>query len=133
MKLKLRDVVSAKAALEELLAMPMTAKLAFAVAYNARHINAVLTDFDKARIGLAETCGEKVEGGFTIKPENQVQFQAELNELLDAEVDVDIRVVTEEQLEACESARPNFVLTPATVYGAWFMFASAPTPEPVVS
>ena len=117
MKVQLRDVVNSKSALEELLTTQMPAKVSFAVAYNARHINAILTDFDKAHTALAATYGEKVTEGYKVPPKNQEKFQEELTELLDTEVDIDLREISEEQLK-------EISVTPGTIFGAWFMFTN---------
>ena len=130
MELKLRDVANSKAAVESLLALPVApiAKVAFALARNARHISAALDDFNKAQRALVIELGEPVEddgGGIRVKKENVAQYTAEIDELLDQVIDLDIRAITEAQLAECEEKRPGFAVPVVALYGAWFMFEDA--------
>jgi hypothetical protein len=50
------------------------------------------------------------------------EYNAELEELLDQEVEVDIHTIGAEALAMCEEKRPGFALPPIVPFAAWFMF-----------
>jgi len=50
------------------------------------------------------------------------QFQLDIEELLDTEIEVEIRVVTNEMLEKSEEKRPGFAVPADNMLITWFMF-----------
>ena len=129
MQLTLKQVYDSKLAVERMLALSPapTVKVAYKMARNGRALNAVMRDsseaIDRVREGYQETVIDD-EGNETqrIPPEREAELEAEIDELLGQVVDVDVRVITEEELLACEEKRPGFDLSPVILYAAPFMF-----------
>ena len=131
MQIQLKDLVNAKGALEELLTLKTTASVAFTIVRNARKINAVLEDFDKAQKGLYLEYGVAEGNRYTVPVEKQPKFLEELNALLEETIDIDLRVITEAQLEECMRRKADFTVPVNAVFNAGFMFVA--TSDEVVS
>ena len=52
------------------------------------------------------------------------EYRKEMEELLAQEVEIRIRVITTEELTRCEDKRVNFVIEPALIFQASFMFST---------
>jgi len=129
MKLTLKQVYDSKLAVERMLALSPapTVKVAYKMARNGRALNAVMRDSSEAieRVRadyMKAVIGEDGEARMEIPPEREDDLEVEIDEMLAQTVDVDIRVITEEELLACEDKRPGFDLSPVILYAAPFMF-----------
>lgn len=119
MKVKLNDIINAQMSIQKLLNTDMPGKLAYSIARNVRKLEIETKSFDDARQKLFEKYGEEVEetnektkkvNKFKrIKQENVEQFQKEVGEILEKEVDVDIWKVKVADLEKINLA-PNALI-----------------------
>jgi hypothetical protein len=110
---------------KQLLELSPTAKVAYAIAYNARKVNTALEDFNAARAKVIKVYAIEVDGETRIPPESVETFNNEMTELLAQEVEVGIRVISEEQLAECDEKRKDFSVPPGALFNAWFMFEDA--------
>jgi hypothetical protein len=103
MKVKLSEIINAQQSLQVLSSTqfpPDTGKLAYAIARNIRKLDIEIKSFEDVRNKLFESYGEAVEEPDEktgevkklkrIKKENIEQFQKEVNEILEKEIEVDI-------------------------------------------
>ena len=147
MELTYGDVVRAVSSMGELLQLrpAPTIGIAVKVARNARKLQVVANDFNDARNAVVETLREQFtqtwedEDGKeqTGVPESsEAAFEAkateEINELLLEPVDVDVRVISIADLEACEVKRKDFEVPSGTLFELWFMFGLDEPEDPVV-
>ncbi len=102
MQLTLRDMLNSKDALISLGREKLPGKLAYTLARNMRRINDELEAYDEARVKMIkEKYGAEGEAGiWTVKPENTAAFNEELNQLMETQVEVDIRRIRFEDLPA---------------------------------
>ena len=64
---------------------------------------------------------DKAERGW-VPSESREQLEKDINELLDTDVDVEIRVVTGKMLEKSQEKRPEFEIQTNDMLLTWFMF-----------
>ena len=104
MKLKLSQIVEATQPLTRLGSEKLSAKIAFRLKRNIEAVNPVLQTFNQECDRLRkDKYGATGKNGLTVPPENRDPFQKEINEMLAEEVDVEIRVITLDEL-TCEIA-----------------------------
>ena len=100
MKLTLNDLVAAQPALQRLARREAPAKIAFCLARNVRQTMPVLADYDVARKALLDRLGTPSEDKtqYTFKPEEQAEFNSEMQALLNTEIDIEITQIAEDDL-----------------------------------
>lgn len=97
MKLKVQQVVDAMPAMAVFAQKELPAKAAYRVAKLVRKMTEEHRDYEKARSDAISKYGEKVQvkiqgvdqEGFKVKPEHNEAFGAEMQALLDAEVELE--------------------------------------------
>ena len=112
MKLQNRDIFLARQPLQGLANMKLPIKSAFAVAKLANVLNDPLRIIDEMRNKLIEEYGEKNEDGqMQVKTDSEQfgKFMAEVNELMDQEVDITFeKVKLPEKIAAtCDACQHN--------------------------
>ena len=92
MKIKLRRLVESASSLGHLSKQPCKAKIAFCLAKNIRLIQAELNAYEDARISLCKRYGKlnKETNSYEFEPEERRHFQAEFEDLLEIEVDIEV-------------------------------------------
>ncbi len=122
MQLTLKDLVNSKDALLTLGREKLPGKLAYTLARNMKRISDELDAYDEARVKMIkEKYGAEGEAGiWTVKPENTAAFNEELNQLLDTQVEIDIRRILFEDLPA--------EMTPLTLMALEYMITE-PNPD----
>jgi hypothetical protein len=117
MEIELRELVSSKQALDELLAINMKAKLAYRVGRNARKVQQALKPFEDAQNELYKRYGDmQPNGSYMVRPEEIEKFYDEREELLDETVDVDIRPFSFAEFDDNKEIRPRMIA------GVWYLF-----------
>jgi len=119
MKVKLNNIINAQASFQKLSTTTMPGKLAYAIARNIRKLEIETKSFDDTRQKLFEKYGEEVEETDEktkevkkfkrIQKDNVAQFQIEVGEILESEVEVDIWKIKVADLEKVDLA-PNVLL-----------------------
>ena len=103
--MKLRELLVAQPALQELNRRKMPVKLAYAMAKNFRLVNQELEDYEKARVKMLQD-NWKVNpetNKYEIPPEDDAKATVMFDELLDEQVDLPTVIkVTLTQLEGME-------------------------------
>lgn len=87
-------------------------KISYAIMRNIEALEKEFSSFEKQRIELCETYANKdsdgnpviKDGAYDIPPVAKEDFNNELKELSDEEIDIDIRTVSAEEFEKCEQA-----------------------------
>lgn len=119
MKMKLREVNKNLNRMERIAGMVFPTKLSFTIACNIETLQREAERIEKERRKLCEQYAEKDSDGnavmidsiidgkkrkeYKMSDENQKQLEREYNDLLDTEVEVDIRKVKQEVIERCET------------------------------
>ena len=88
-------------------------------------------DFESMNVPTAPFCIDGVwnfvvlqrsaERGWVFRKDSE-QFQLDMDELWDTEVDIEIRVITNEMIEKSQEKRPGFIIPTDDMLTAWFMF-----------
>jgi len=146
MELTYGDVLEGMGILGQLLELKPAPTLGIAVkiARNARKLEAVGQDFNKARDAVVASYREEFTETWTdddgeeqtgIPEKRQAAFEAawlaEANALLPQAVEVDVRAISIEDLEKCEEKRPGFEIPSMILFKLWFMFGlEEPGPQP---
>lgn len=108
MKLKLGLLLSARPVLEYLYTQRLTGKGSFVVKRNVSKINPELEGYQKAYGALLEEYGKPVKGKEDdyreVSPENKVKFLKELDGILSQEVELDLTLLSVEDLTCKLSA-----------------------------
>lgn len=137
MKIKLREAQNYAARLTSLGKKVFPSKLSFAISCNSEKLQKEVERTEKERLKICERYadkdeaekpvmvdsivkGEKVQS-YKMSEENQKAFTEEYNELLDTEVDVEIRKVKQEVLEKCESSERYSIPSVADIAAMAFM------------
>ena len=87
-------------------------KISYAIMRNIEALEKEFSSFEKQRIELCETYANKdsdgnpviKDGAYDIPSDVREDFNNELKELSDEEIDIDIRMVSAEEFEKCEQA-----------------------------
>lgn len=141
MKMKLSDVKKGANVLAGLAQMTFPGKLKYAVAYNFEKLGREEERIEKQRLELCRTYADKDENGepimvksvaygkkarsFKMSEENEAAFNKEYADLLETEVDIDIRTVRPEAIDACETSERYNVPSVAQIIGMSFMIEDA--------
>lgn len=115
--------------------------LSYAVSYNLEVLSKELKKYDQARIKLCEQYANKEEDGtpmkitenvngtaqsvYNISDENRKLLEKDMDELLETEVDLDIRTVKMDVLSRCEENARYDIPSVATVNQLMFMLVDA--------
>lgn len=137
MKMTLNDVKKNVNTLAGLAAMTFPGKLKYAVAYNFEKLGHEEERIEKQRLELCRTYADKDENGepvmtksvvngretesFKMSPENEEAFKREYADLLETEVDIDIRTVHPDAIDLCETSERYNVPSVAQIIGMSFM------------
>lgn len=112
MKIKLGGLRELTANLYPMQKRTFPVKISYAIMRNIEALEKEFSSFEKQRIELCETYANKdsdgnpviKDGAYDIPPVAKEDFNNELKELSDEEVDIDIRMVSAEEFEKCEQA-----------------------------
>lgn len=103
MKVKIQDIVAAAPTIQKLSGISLPVKVSYNIARNLKKIQRELEPFEKARIELVRKHGnEDEEGKLVVKEENMQEFYKEMTELLEEEIEIDIRSIDIEGLAKIE-------------------------------
>lgn len=105
-----REIVFSKAAIEKLIGLNLKASTAFKLARIVREVNQTLGDFEKERIRLANKYGEAEGDNIVLKPECMDDFQAEIDELLNLNLDMNDKIGIDELGDVSLSAADILML-----------------------
>ena len=107
MKIQLRELKAADQALTKVFNMPFSnAKLAYSVMKISKKVLGELTDMEEVRVSLIKKYGELDKAGNPLlegnrfKMKDQKAFEAEWNELLDKEIDLDVWMLPFETIQS---------------------------------
>lgn len=121
MKIKLRDLVNSQTSLEKLgTSKTVPAKTKYAIGRIVGFVAEELKGYERVRIETCQKFGTVSEDGlrFNIPPESRVEFDAELTELLDAEITTPIQqlkffdVSNDENLTALDYRALSWLISP---------------------
>lgn len=117
MKLKIRDLLDARRALGILGTISLPARAAYVVARNARKVSAEVEFLEEARVKLLKECEATTVDGKSVFPSKELEERAntEFKDLIDTEVDVDVRELNVADLG-------NSQVPPAAFVDLWWMF-----------
>lgn len=137
MKMKLREVNKNLSILARMGGKTFPAKMSFAISRNFELLQRESERIEKERKRLCENYSEKDEEGnavmidsvidgqptkeYKMTEEKRSAFEVEYNELMDEEIEVDIRKVKQEVIERCEEAERYDIPTVADIVGMSFM------------
>lgn len=137
MKLTEREVIKHNANLVKLGNRVFPSKLSFAISYNYEKMNREAERIEKERKKLCERYAEKDEKGepvmvssvvdgvktqeYKMSEENRKAFNDEYEDLLNTEVEMEIRTVKMEVIEAVEAKERYSIPTIADMVGMSFM------------
>lgn len=141
MKMTLNEVKKNVGVLAGLSAMTFPGKLKYAVAYNFEKLGREEERIEKQRLELCRTYADKDENGepvmvknvvngreaesFKMSLENEAAFKKEYADLLETEVDIDIRTVHPDAIDRCDESERYSVLSVAQIIGMSFMIEDA--------
>jgi len=122
-----RRLLNAKLVIEELLQLSPapTARLAAQIARNARLVNQALRDFDAAHKVMMKPY-QNDAGKINLdqlEAKTRTALDAEFEELLDMEIEIDLHPLPITEIEHVEEARPGFEIPVLAFYVADFMFS----------
>lgn len=107
-KIKLGELVNSTEVLQKLSQTELKAKLSWAVTKLLKAADKEMQDFNEARMNLIQKYGEKDENGELITDENKnckipeaglQKFSAELNELVETEIEINVNPLNIDDLE----------------------------------
>ena len=120
MKLRLRELVIAQEALQRLLTLELPAAASFKIARAAKPVQAELQNYERQRVALVQRLGEDAGQGQTrVLPERAVEFNEEMNALLDVDVELEIRKIDIDILGEA-------TIRAADLMALWFLFEQKP-------
>lgn len=93
MKVKIREIFESSTILQKLTSASLPAKVSYNILRNARKIEQELVPFEKARIDLVRKYGKDEEGKVIVTDESLPTFYDEIGELLEQEIEIDIRPI----------------------------------------
>lgn len=113
----------------KIMSKAMPPKMALAIDANFRALTNEVSAVEKQRIAIAERYAEKDEAGepivedgqYIMTDENKRITGEEIMKLYNADVDISIRKITEDDIEACGSTDRYDPLTPADIAVLRFM------------
>ena len=119
MKIKLGDIVKAQNSYEELMRTKMPPKAAYWLMKAGRVIDREIETFMKTRDRLIKEIGthDEEKDTYTVPPEKQAEFTEQMDELLEQELDVNIKPLTQEIVEQGIDK-----ISPRVMTDLWFIF-----------
>lgn len=125
MKLKYSDLLNGAEDSSKLLEMKPApiARVAAQLARNIRKANDALDDFKRARKVLLDGVLDDNHASYESLPQQvKDRVDAEFNDLLNSDVEVDIHPVSMEDLAHIEELKPGFEVPVGVFVNAWFLF-----------
>jgi len=121
MKLKFRDIITSQEAVDRLLAIRPSplADVSHQIVYSTRRMAEALKDFTESRDTIRAGYAEPTED---IPEDKLPAFRADIELLLDQEVDVQIRQISMEMIQHSEESRPGYAIPSDDMYIAWYLF-----------
>lgn len=114
--MKLGDLVVAQEALGRLLALELPAAVSFQIARAAKPVQAELRNYEQERVKLVRRLGKDAgQGQIMVLPEKAVEFNEEMNTLLDVDVEPKIRTIDPDILG-------EIAIRPGDLMALWFLF-----------
>ena len=92
-KIKLNTLLNAKQAIEKLMKQDLPVMVSFKISQFVKRYNREYTVFMEKKKKLFEEYGEEKNGQFTIKKENNKQFNEDIKKLLDTEVTLEVEKI----------------------------------------
>lgn len=101
MKLKLIEILKSKEPLEKIFnSNSLPINTAFKLSFICDEFNRIMDKYESIRVKKILEFGEKgVDGTYTVKPENEMQFQEEMQKLMNEEIDIKIEALELDELE----------------------------------
>jgi len=94
MKVKIREILESSSVLQKLTTTSLPVKTSYNILRNTRKISQEIEPFEKARTELVAKYGTEDESGKIVVTDSNLQiFYKEVGELLDEEIEVDIRPI----------------------------------------
>lgn len=124
MQVTYRDLLDGAQAVSQLMSLSPApiAKVSAKLARNARKLQREIETFNEVKGKLLKPFADD-EGKVSLPDTDEGKaVEKEYQQLLDSQVEVDVHPLTMEELAECEQAKPDFNVTPALMYQAWFMF-----------
>ena len=111
MKVKLGELKEMVTGLYAIQGKKFPVKISYAIAKNVKKLAEEHADYEKQRIKLCEEFANKdndgnpilIDGKYDIPEQNLEEFNDSVNELRDAEIDVDIHFVSFSELDKCDT------------------------------
>lgn len=102
MKITIKELLNSRTALEGILGEKLPPKIGFTVQWNARQIEQEMQVYEDQRIAIIKELGEETpSGGWQIPQDNKealAEFNERHGELMEMEVDVNLRMIDEGEL-----------------------------------
>lgn len=117
--MKLGELVVAREPLQRLLASDLPAAVSYKVARAARPVLAELRSYEEQRVKLVQQFGESDGQQTIVKPDKRPDFNTEMNELLQVDVDLKIRKMNPDLLD---NDKIEAKIKPADLVTVWFLF-----------
>jgi len=93
MKIQIKDLLSANESLKLVVKKELPVKCSYRLMRLANKISSELKVFDANRVELLKKYGEKIKGGFKIKPENKENFEKDIEILLNEKLNFDFEPI----------------------------------------
>jgi hypothetical protein len=93
MEVQIKDLLSANESLRLIAKKELPVKCSYRLMRLANKISSELKVFNTNRLELLKKYGEKVKGGFKIKPENSENFEKDIETLLDEKLNLDVEPI----------------------------------------
>jgi hypothetical protein len=133
MKIKIKQLVESKTALETLIKCPLPLATAWEISKFVKKVDPELSAFFSVRNSAIVKYGEeliidgKSTGQYQVKNENMAEYARELNELLEKEIDVDLPNVDMEKLLE-HAAKVDVNITVSDLMAIEWIFIGIPKP-----
>jgi hypothetical protein len=114
--MKLGELVVAQEVLRKLLALELPAAASYKIARAVRPIQAELQGYEEQRTKLVRQFGEAEGQQIIVKPDKMVEFNAEMNALLQVDVDLEIKTLNPDLLGDVGIRAADFM-------ALWFLFS----------
>ncbi len=137
MKMKLKEVMDRYEGLSKIGGKTFPSKLSFAISYNLRKLQKEVEGVEKERNKIYEEYARKDENGkmiildgisdgkkiryYDFSRENKAQVEKEYSDLLEEEVEVEVRKIKREAIEQCEEKDRYTIPTVSDIFGMSFM------------
>lgn len=129
MKIKLGELKEMVTGLYAIQGKKFPVKISYAIAKNVKKLAEEHADYEKQRIKLCEEFANKdndgnpilIDGKYDIPEQNLEEFNDSVNELRDAEIDVDIHFVSFSELDKCDTNERYNIPTASDISAMEFM------------